>query len=122
MNSVMWVAQILLAGVFLYAGFSKIFVSEGRPKELPSASIFGCIGLPHGLAAAIAVLEIAGAVCLVMPIDLWPPDILPRLAAAGLALLVAAIGAYHARRREPTAPLVAVFLLAIFVIVGRWPQ
>jgi len=112
----------LLAGVFLYAGFSRFSVPARRVAEGPPTSVFGCFDLPPRLASVIALLEIAGAICLVVPIDLWPPDILPRLAAAGLALLLMALGAYHARRKEPTAPLVAVFLLAVLVIVARWPQ
>jgi uncharacterized membrane protein YphA (DoxX/SURF4 family) len=122
MNSLLWIAQILLAGVFLYAGFSKIRAYEGHARASQTQSIFGCVGLPHGLAAAIALLEIAGAICVVVPVDVWPPDILLRLAAAGLALLMAGVGIFHVRRHQPTAPLIAVILLALFVIVGRWPR
>jgi hypothetical protein len=28
----------------------------------------------------------------------------------------------HVRRMEPAAPAVATFLLALFVIAGRWPH
>jgi hypothetical protein len=54
--------------------------------------------------------------------DVWPPYILLRLATAGLALLMVAAGIYHMRRQESAAPSVALFLLALFVIVGRWPR
>jgi uncharacterized membrane protein YphA (DoxX/SURF4 family) len=121
MNSVLWIAQILLAGVFLYAGLSKIF-AYGRQTKTLSRPIGGCAGLPHELVAAIALAEIAGALAVVVPVDLWPPDILLRLAVTGLALLTVAAVVYHVRRKEPTAPLVALFLLALFIIVGRWPR
>jgi hypothetical protein len=55
-------------------------------------------------------------------VDIWPPDVLLRLSAAGLALLMVAAGIYHIRRQESAAPSVAVFLPALFVIVGRWPR
>jgi hypothetical protein len=29
---------------------------------------------------------------------------------------------YHIRRKESAAPAIAAFLLALFVIVGRWPH
>ncbi len=29
---------------------------------------------------------------------------------------------YHFRRRESASPAIAAFLLALFVIVGRWPH
>jgi uncharacterized membrane protein YphA (DoxX/SURF4 family) len=121
MDTVLWIAQILLAGVFLYAGFSKVFVYEPHPTA-PDSRISSCVALPHGLAAAIAIVEIAGAVAVVVPIDLWPPDIFLRLVTAGLAVLTLIAAIYHARREEPTAPIIAVFFLALFVIVGRWPR
>jgi len=122
MNSLLWIAQMLLAGMFLFAGFSKIFAIVGQDRSSHTRSIFGCAGMPHGLAAAIALLEIAGAVCVLVPFDLWPPDVFLRLATAVLALLAVVAGVYHMRRKEPTAPIVAIFLLALFVIVGRWPR
>jgi hypothetical protein len=33
-----------------------------------------------------------------------------------------AAGIYHLRRQESAAPNVALFLLAVFVIFGRWPR
>jgi len=47
------------------------------------------------------------------------PEFLPLLAASGLALLMTAAGIYHDLRRESAAPVVALFLLALFVIVGH---
>jgi hypothetical protein len=88
---------------------------EGRSKG-------GQIGLSRGQAAAIALLEIAGAAGVLLPFDPWPPYILLRLAAGGLALLMVAAGIYHLRRQESASPTVAIFLLALFVIVGRWPR
>jgi hypothetical protein len=122
MNGILWIAQILLAGVFLFAGFNKILVYE-RHKSMPGdGSGSGCIGLPNGLAAAIALLEIAGALGVVTPVELWPSGNLLLMAATGLALLTLGACVYHARRKEPTAQIIAVFLLALFVIVGRWPS
>lgn len=121
-NGLHWTAQILLAAVFLFAGFSEILSYRSRTKVPPGRPTLGFPGLPYELAVAIGVVEIAGALALMVPIDLWPPDILPRLAAAGLALLTIAGGVYHQRRRESAAPNVALFLLALFVIVGRWPR
>jgi hypothetical protein len=70
----------------------------------------------------VGIAELLGAVGVVVPVDLWPPYVLLRLAAAGLALLMVIAGIYHIRRQESAAPSVALFLLALFVIVGRWPR
>jgi hypothetical protein len=67
-------------------------------------------------------VEIAGAVGLLVPVDVMPPHVLLRAAAGGLALLMVGAGIYHARRQESAAPSISLFLLALFVIVGRWPR
>jgi hypothetical protein len=121
MNNLLWIAQILLASAFLFAAFSKILIYKRRAAA-QAASEAGCLGMPDWLAAAIALLEIAGALSLVIPVDLWPPHILIRLAASGLALLAVVVGIHQARRHEHTTATVSMFILAIFVIVGRWPE
>jgi uncharacterized membrane protein YphA (DoxX/SURF4 family) len=121
MNTVIWIAQILLAGVFLYAGFSSLFSQDRQAHLLRIRSLGVNNGLPQGWAAVIDVIEIIGALCLLAPIDIWPQYILIRIAATGLALLMIAVGIYHARRREPATPAVTLFMVALLVIVGRWP-
>jgi uncharacterized membrane protein YphA (DoxX/SURF4 family) len=120
MSTLTWCAQILLAAVFLYAGFRMILVH--RPDALPEhePSVFCCAGLPLWLAAPVALAEIAGALCLLVPVDLWLPDILPRLTAGVLALLTVVPGIYQVRRKQSAAPVVSVFLLALFVLVAHW--
>jgi len=127
MNSLLWTAQLLLAGVFLFAGGSKLFAYEKLVKRLEARSKAGKVGMTRGLAALIGVVEIAGALGVIAPPALTPAAFVPeyllvRLAAGGLALLMVAAGIYHLRRREEAAPVVAAFLLALFVIVGRWPR
>jgi uncharacterized membrane protein YphA (DoxX/SURF4 family) len=122
MNTLLWIAQILLAGIFLFAGFSKIFAYGQVVKVVQAHSKAGGFGMSHVQAILVGVLEIAGAAGLLVPVDPWPPYVLLRLAAAGLALLMVAAGIYHIRRQESAAPSVALFLLVLFVIVGRWPR
>jgi hypothetical protein len=66
--------------------------------------------------------EIAGALGVLTPPELSPAHLLVRVAAAGLALIMVLAGIYHLRRQEEAAPAVSLFLLALFVIVGRWPR
>ncbi|MGA3372101.1 MAG: DoxX family protein [Terracidiphilus sp.] len=119
MNSFEWFAQILLAGIFLVAGFAKIFSLEKqtaspRPETLSTGYV-----LPRRMHWAIALVEISGALALLVPLPLWRPDFLPRLAAGGLALLALAACDYRHSRRESAAPTVALLLLALFVIVAH---
>jgi uncharacterized membrane protein YphA (DoxX/SURF4 family) len=122
MNGLLWIAQIILGGVFLFTGASKLFAYERLVKTIESRSKSGHIGMSRGQAAIIGLVELMGAVGVVMPVDLRPPYILMRLAAGGLALLMVFAGIYHLRRQESAAPAVSLFLLALFVIVGRWPR
>jgi uncharacterized membrane protein YphA (DoxX/SURF4 family) len=122
MNTVLWIAQILLAGTFLFTGGGKLFAYEQLVRAMEKRSKGGKIGLSRVQAGFVGLLEIAGAVGVILPIDIWPPDVLLRLAAAGLALLMVIAGIYHAQRQESAVPSVVLFLLAILVIVGRWPR
>ncbi len=122
MNGLLWIAQIILACVFLFTGTSKLLAYEKLVKAVEARSKGGRIGMSRVQAAIIGLVEIIGAVGVVVPVDLWPPYVLLRLAAGGLALLMVAAGIYHLRRQESAAPAVTLFLLALFVIVGRWPR
>jgi hypothetical protein len=122
MNTLLWIAQIVLAGVFLFTGFSKIFAYGKVVKVLEARSKTGLVGMSRTQAVLLGLLEIAGAVGVLVPVDLWPPYVFLRLATAGLALLMVVTGIYHLVRQESAAPDVSLFLLALFVIVGRWPR
>jgi uncharacterized membrane protein YphA (DoxX/SURF4 family) len=119
MNNLDWFAQILLAGIFLFFGLSKILATQ-RQKRAPQANAtWNGAGLPRTTACAIALVEILCALALVVPVRSWRPDLPPLLAAAGLALLLLAACTYHIRRREHAGLSVALFLLALFVVIGH---
>lgn len=122
MNTVLWIAQIVLGGIFFFTGTSKVFAYERVEKAVQARSGGRSSGISRGLGAFIGVVEIAGASGVLMPVDLAPPHVLLRLAAAGLAAIMILAGVYHLRRQESAAPDVTLFLLALFIIVGRWPR
>jgi uncharacterized membrane protein YphA (DoxX/SURF4 family) len=122
MNGLLWIAQILLAAIFLFTGVSKLLVFE-RVKGVVEARSNGIpVGVSRGLAAFIGLAEIVGALGVVSPPSLLPGHLLIRLAAGGLALIMVLAGIYHIRRQDSAAPAVSLFLLALFIIVGRWPR
>jgi hypothetical protein len=127
MNMLIWIGQLALAAVFLTAGFSKVFVYRKLIKTIEARRKTAPITLPSVQGRIIGILEILGAIGVITPASLTPPALAPdyllvRLAASGLALLMVAAAIYHFRRRESAAPAIAAFLLALFVIVGRWPH
>lgn len=121
-NGLHLVAQFLLTGVFLLDGVSRILALRRPVEAAPAGSWFASIRLPMELASLIAFAEIAAALLMWVPVSVWPVDTLPLAASAVLALLAIAGGIYHMRRKEPAAPNVALFLLAVFVMLGRWRQ
>jgi hypothetical protein len=71
----------------------------------------------------IGVLEILGALGLVLPWATGIAPVLTPLAATGLALDMAAAATVHARRKDPAMAFFVVgvlFVLDVFVAVGRF--
>jgi hypothetical protein len=120
MNYLMWTAQGILAAVFFFTGVSKILAFGHVESFLGKKLKGGQIGISAGQGAWIGLLEVAGAVGLLLPPSILPDYEIVILAAAALALLMVCATIYHFRRKEPAAPDIALFFLAIFVIVGRW--
>ncbi|MGA3131664.1 MAG: DoxX family protein [Terracidiphilus sp.] len=127
MNTLIWIGQISLAAVFFVTGVTKLLAYKTLVKTLEQRHATAPIKMTETQGCAIALLEIAGAVGVILP-PAWTPDalspdyLLARLAAGCLALLMVGASIYHVRRNESASPAIATFLLALFVIVGRWPH
>src|SRR5579863_1381205 len=122
MNTLLWIVQLIMAGVFIFTGAGKVLAYDELVKAVEARSKGGKVGMSRGLAAQVGLLEIVGAIGLILPIDFFPPHVLVRAAAAALALLMIVAGIYHIRRKEAAVPDVVLFLMAVFVIVGRLPH
>jgi hypothetical protein len=122
MNTVLWFTQVILGGVFLFTGFSKIVAYPQVVRTMSARLKGGPVVMSRMQAALAGAAEIVGAVGVLIPVDLWPPHMLLRLACAWLALLMVGAGIYHARRKEAATPSVVLLLLALFIIVGRTPR
>ena len=108
------VIQVLLAIVFLLAGSMKLI----QPKEKLAESMQWVEGFSQNQIRLIGVLEILGAVGLVLPA--WT-GILPWLtpmAAVGLALLMVGAILTHLRRAEYPNLIGNIILLALTVFVA----
>jgi uncharacterized membrane protein YphA (DoxX/SURF4 family) len=127
MNTLIWIGQILLAAVFLVAGVSKLLAYKTLIKTIEERRKTAPIRVTRAQGAVVGLLEISGAIGVILP-PAWTPDalsvdyLLVRVAAGCLALLMIGATIYHLRRRESASPAISAFLLALFVIVGRWPH
>jgi hypothetical protein len=126
MNGLIWIGQIALACVFLFAGTLRLLALKPLTLAHENRMQIHSTVAPIGT-RILGFIEVVLAFGVLMP-DMYTPDgvapeyLIARCCAAGLALLMVGVGIYHVRRREPAAAAVATFLLALFVIVGRWPS
>ncbi|HWS36551.1 MAG TPA: DoxX family protein [Actinoplanes sp.] len=119
MNVVLWIVAGLLAAAMLAAGAMKSL----QPKEKLIASGMGWAqDYSAGQVKAIGVLEVLGAIGLILPALLDIAPILVPIAATGLAVTMIGAVVVHVRRNEiPGAvPSVVLFLFAAVVAWGRF--
>jgi uncharacterized membrane protein YphA (DoxX/SURF4 family) len=119
MTYVLWIVQVLLALLFLFAGGTKLILpldvltAMGSPNQ---------VQLPGLFLRFIGVVEVLGALGLVLPGLLRVRPGLTPLAAAGLVVVMigaTALTFISGGMATAIAPLV-VGLLAAFVAYGRW--
>ena len=117
MNIVLWIGQVLLAIMFLIHGRTML-----QPPAQLQPGMSYVTDLPAGLRIFIVVVEILGAIGVIIPplVNILP--ILAPIAAAGLAIVMVLAAIYHVPRREnPNIVLNLVLAaLALFVAYGRF--
>lgn len=122
MNIALWIIASVLAAAFLMAGLMK----ATRPKATLAPTMAWVENFSAGTVKFIGVVEILGAIGLILPAALGIAPILTPLAATGLAIvMVLAIVTVHAPRKEMQniAVNAVLLLLAAFVAVMRFgPQ
>ena len=116
MNIALWIIQVLLSLLFLFAGATK-FVMPVAEMNRQSPVV-----LPGLLLHFIGACEIVGALGLILPALLRIKPELTALAAAGLAIIT--LGATVITMKGGAIAMAAfpfvVCLLSIFVAYGRW--
>lgn len=118
MNVALWIAAGLLALAVLAAGLLKL----SQPKEKLAERMRWVEGFSQSQVRTIAVLEVLGAVGLILPGLLHVAVVLVPLAATGLALTMAGAIITHVRLGEPREAVTpaVLFCLAVFVAWGRF--
>jgi DoxX-like family len=114
MTKALWVVQGLLALLFLFAGGMKLI--------LPLEQMTGPVPIPGLLLRFIGVVEVLGALGLILPGLLGIRPGLTPLAAAGLVIVMigATVITLAGDAAAPALIPLAVGLLAAFVAYGRW--
>ncbi|CAI6082850.1 DoxX family protein [Cohnella sp. JJ-181] len=117
MNIVLWIAQGLLALGFLYSGWMKAVRYE------KGAAAWGWVKeVPKSLVVSIGVMELLGALGLLLPEGTGIAPIWTPIAAIALAAVVLFGALFHIFRQEYREIGINVLFLAlaVFVAVGRF--
>jgi hypothetical protein len=117
MNTLLWIAQGLLAAIFLFAGGTKLVLplEAMTPPDAP-------IALPGLFLRFLGVMEVLGAIGLILPGLLGIRPGLTPLAAAGLLIIMIGATAITVLGGDvliAAIPL-TVGLLCAWVLYGRW--
>ena len=114
LNVLLWVLQVLLAMLFLFAGSMKFVMSvEEMTRQMP---------LPGWFLHFIGSAEILGAIGLVLPGILRIRTGLTPLAAAALVIIMtgATVLNLHVGQRGAALTTAAIGLFLVFVALNRW--
>jgi len=113
-NVVLWVIQTLLAMLFLFSGGVKL--------AMPIEPMAKQAGLPGTFLRFIGVVEVLGAIGLILPGILRIRTVLTPLAAAGLVIIMigATVIMFRVNGAVQALTPAVVGVLAAFVAYGRW--
>jgi hypothetical protein len=119
MNVVLWIVSGLLAAVYLAAGLTKLT----QPREKLAAGQMGwAADFSDAAFKGIGLVELLGAIGLILPWATGIATVLTPLAATGFVIVQILAFVVHARRKETkNLPVnVVLLLLAAFVAIGRF--
>jgi putative oxidoreductase len=113
-NLILWILQILLAVGILASSYGHTLGFESA-KDRPGMQWLGDVGRDR--MRVIGILEILGAIGLVLPAATGILPWLTPLAAVGLAIIMALAAVYHARRPGESRNIVLNVILGLIAVV-----
>jgi uncharacterized membrane protein YphA (DoxX/SURF4 family) len=121
MNILLWIIQIVLALLFLFAGGTKLVLSM---ETMQSMSPPNSIVWPEWFIRFIGVCEVLGALGLVLPGLFRRQQRLTALAALGLTIIMigAVVTTVMSLGAAAAGPPLVIGLLCAFVAYSRWKR
>jgi hypothetical protein len=120
MNVVLWIAAGILAVLYLGAGITKL--TKSRSELLKNPNFAWVADFSQGAVRGIGLVEVLGAVGLILPQATGIAPVLTPIAAIGLAIVQLGAAVTHARRKEykMLSVNIVLLLLALLVAIGRF--
>jgi len=118
MSVFLWILQAILAAVFAMSGLVKAI----QPKEKLAGKYPWMQDFSGATVRFIGVMELLGAIGLIVPAAAGIAPVLTPIAGTGLAVMMVLAAAMHIRRKEPSGVAVTaiLFVLAALVAWGRF--
>ena len=120
MNIVLWILQVLVALAFLAAGSMKTFL----PIEQVRKNQTWARHVPAPVVRLVGILEILGALGLILPAATHILPWLTPVAAIGLVCTMIGALTVHIRLKETApsllSPVLLLLLLALLIVIGRF--
>jgi uncharacterized membrane protein len=118
MNVFLWIVQAILAAMFAMSGLVKAI----QPKEKLAGKYPWMQDVSPATVRFIGVVELLGAIGLIVPAAAGIAPVLTPIAGTGLAVMTVLAAAMHIRRKEPSGVAVTaiLFVLAALVAWGRF--
>ncbi|MGI5289754.1 DoxX family protein [Nonomuraea polychroma] len=120
MNLALWICAGLLAVVLLTGGVGKLIVPQKKMAAMRGAGWTADVSA--GFLKVLGVIEVLGAVGLVLPAVTGIAPVLVPVAAVGVVVLMVGAMVTHSRRGEviPAVANLVYLALAAFVAWGRF--
>lgn len=115
MDTPLWITQALLAAIFLITGLTKLTQPRAKMAVGPMS---WAADVSDAQFRSIGVLEVLGALGLILPAALGVAPAITRLAAVGLALTMVGAIATHLRLGEMSRVVAPLVLLALALLVA----
>jgi hypothetical protein len=115
METALWIVQALLAAIFLATGMTKL--TQPRLK-MAAGPMTWAADVSDRQFRTIGLLEVLGAVGVILPAALGIAPTLTALAAIGLALTMVGAIATHVRMGETDRLLVPIVVLVLALIIA----
>jgi len=109
MNTILWIVQAILAVMFLFAGVMKVFQYERAKASWPWVK-----EASRGFVSFVGIVDLFGAIGIVLPKLTGILPWLTPLAAVGLAVLMLLATIFHVRRGENSVIGFNLFLLVLY--------
>ena len=114
MNVFLWIVQAILAALFAMSGLVKFL----QPKDKLTGRYPWMQDFSQATVRFIGVMELLGAIGLIVPAATEIVSVLTPIAATGLAVMMVLAAGTHIRRKEPSGVVVSAILFALTALLA----